>query len=62
MPDGASRDVPGFWKRSSVRRIVIGFVVLQTVIALGVVGYVLLGWSPFDALFMVVIGLALGLM
>lgn len=50
-------DSPGqginFWTRSSVRRIVVGFGVLLIVMMLGMLGYVILGWSPFDALFMV---------
>src|SRR3954452_6226029 len=57
MADSISNrpDVPRFWRRSSVRRILIGFTAVFTVIGLGVLGYVALGWSPFDALFMVVI-------
>jgi voltage-gated potassium channel len=55
MPDGASREFPTFWQRSSVRRIVVGFSAVLGVVLLGVAGYVALGWSPFDALFMVVI-------
>jgi voltage-gated potassium channel len=43
------------WKRSSVKRILGGFIALGTVIAFGVLGYVLLGWNAFDALYMVVI-------
>ncbi len=55
MPDGASREFPTFWQRSSVRRIVLGFSAVLAVVVLGVAGYVALGWSAFDALFMVVI-------
>src|SRR5436190_10203333 len=55
MPDGASREFPSFWQRSSVRRIVLGFSAVLAVLGLGTLGYVLLGWNPFDALFMVVI-------
>jgi voltage-gated potassium channel len=44
-----------FWQRPSVRRIVIGFAWVAAVNAYGVAGYVLLGWKPFDALFMVAI-------
>jgi voltage-gated potassium channel len=47
--------VPRLWERSSVRRILLGFSAVLTVIGLGVLGYILLGWTPFDALFMVVI-------
>jgi voltage-gated potassium channel len=46
---------PRFWQRSSVRRMFLGLAWVGVVIALGTLGYVLLGWSPFDALFMVVI-------
>jgi voltage-gated potassium channel len=55
MPDTASREIPAFWQRRSIRRMLIGFTAVLTVILMGVGGYVLLGWSPFDALFMVVI-------
>jgi voltage-gated potassium channel len=55
MPDTASREIPTFWKRRSIRRMLLGFSAVLTVILMGVGGYVLLGWSPFDALFMVVI-------
>jgi voltage-gated potassium channel len=57
MPDSTSNraQIPKFWQRSSVRRILIGFSAVFTVIGLGVVGYIALGWTPFDALFMVVI-------
>jgi voltage-gated potassium channel len=43
------------WSRPSVRRIAIGLGLVAAVIVYGVVGYVLLGWSPFDAFYMVVI-------
>jgi voltage-gated potassium channel len=43
------------WSRPSVRRIAIGLGVVASVIVYGVVGYVALGWSPFDAFYMVVI-------
>ena len=55
MADNPTRAFPAFWQRRSVRRIVVGFSAVMTVTALGTLGYVLLGWSPFDALFMVVI-------
>jgi voltage-gated potassium channel len=42
-----------FWKRGSVRRFVGGLVALWLVICYGVVGYVLLGWSLLDSLYMV---------
>jgi voltage-gated potassium channel len=46
-------DEPTFWQRSSVRRITVGISALLTVILLGMLGYIAMGWSPFDALFMV---------
>jgi voltage-gated potassium channel len=49
------QQIPKFWRRSSVRRILMGFSAVFTVIGLGMLGYVALGWTPFDALFMVVI-------
>lgn len=55
MADGNTQEIPTFWQRSSVRRILLGFSAVVTVIVLGVIGYVTLGWNPFDALFMVVI-------
>jgi voltage-gated potassium channel len=53
MADSNSPETPKFWQRSSVRRVLLGFSAVLTVIGLGVVGYVALGWGPFDALFMV---------
>jgi voltage-gated potassium channel len=55
MADTASREFPAFWQRSSIRRMLLGFAAVMSVTAMGVAGYVTLGWSPFDALFMVVI-------
>jgi voltage-gated potassium channel len=55
MADGNTQEIPTFWRRSSVRRILLGFSAVFTVIGLGVIGYVTMGWTPFDALFMVVI-------
>ncbi len=55
MPDSPRTDTITFWRRSSVRRIFQGFLAVQVVIVLGVIGYVSLGWTVFDALFMVVI-------
>src|SRR5947209_17003952 len=55
MPEAARREFPTFWRRSAGRRIIVGFSALLTVTGLGVLGYVALGWNPFDALFMVVI-------
>lgn len=44
-----------FWRRDSARRIAAGLASVFFVIAMGVMGYVLLGWSLSDALFQVVI-------
>lgn len=55
MPDGATREEPTFWRRGSVRRIFYGLVGVLSVIGFGVAGYVALGWSPADALYMVMI-------
>ena len=55
MPDPATPEFPSFWRRSSVRRLVIGFTTVLAVVVLGTLGYIMLGWTPFDALFMVVI-------
>jgi voltage-gated potassium channel len=42
-----------FWRRSSVKRIVGGLTAVLIVITLGMLGYEALGWSAFDALYMV---------
>jgi voltage-gated potassium channel len=55
MPDPATPEFPSFWRRSSVRRLVIGFATVLAVVVLGTLGYIMLGWTPLDALFMVVI-------
>src|SRR4051812_31072460 len=57
MSDSTSTraDIPRFWRRSSVQRMLLGFSAVFAVIGLGVIGYVVLGWNAFDALFMVVI-------
>src|SRR5205807_1593556 len=52
-PDAATVDELTFWRRRSVRRMVLGFSAIFSVIVLGVVGYMVMGWSAFDALFMV---------
>ena len=54
-PDPPSARELQVWHRASIRRIVMGFAWVTGVIAFGTLGYVTLGWSPFDALFMVVI-------
>ena len=55
MAESATLDFPSYWRRTSVRRILTGFIGLVLVTAWGVIGYVALGWSGFDALYMVVI-------
>jgi voltage-gated potassium channel len=55
MADSTNTPIPTFFRRSSVQRIMLGFAAVFLVIVLGILGYVALGWSPFDALFMVVI-------
>jgi voltage-gated potassium channel len=53
---GNGRDeLPKFWQRSSVRRMISGAGALIAVVSWGVLGYVFMGWKAFDALFMVVI-------
>jgi voltage-gated potassium channel len=49
------RDWPSFWRRRSVRRILHGVLAELVVVVLGVSGYVWLGWTAFDAFYMVVI-------
>jgi voltage-gated potassium channel len=46
---------PTLWSRASVRGLVQGVAVLALVVFCGVTGYVLLGWTLFDAFYMVVI-------
>src|SRR6476646_11092724 len=55
MPETSRHDVPSFWQRSSIRRILQGLAGVLMVIGLGVSGYVSFGWDFFDALYMVVI-------
>jgi voltage-gated potassium channel len=55
MPETSRHDVPSFWQRSSIRRILQGIAGVLMVIGLGVSGYVAVGWDFFDALYMVVI-------
>ncbi|HEY2159429.1 MAG TPA: potassium channel protein [Isosphaeraceae bacterium] len=43
------------WERPAFRRLVFSQVAITAVVVFGTAGYVLLGWSPFDALYMVVI-------
>lgn len=51
----ATREIPTFWQRGSVRRMFQGIVGVLLVMIFGVIGYVANGWTPFDAVYMVVI-------
>ncbi len=53
-----SRALTELLERSSVRRIIGGVLLVQVVIVLGVFGYLLMGWSFVDALYMVVISIS----
>lgn len=44
-----------FWRRGSVRRMIAGLSALVSVITFGIIGYLMMGWSFSDALYMVVI-------
>ena len=55
--------IPPFWRRRAVWRIVQGFIAIQFVIVYGVAGYRWMGWSIADAFFQVIIlisGVGLG--
>jgi len=54
----SSRVISELLERGSVRRIVGGVVAIQVVMALGIFGYMLMGWSFIDALYMVVISIS----
>jgi voltage-gated potassium channel len=43
------------WSRPNFRRIIYALLVLAGVVTYGVIGYIILGWPPFDAFYMVVI-------
>lgn len=47
--------VPALWRRAPVRRILYGLLGLQAVIVFGILGYLSMGWSLSDALYMVAI-------
>jgi voltage-gated potassium channel len=55
MPDGSPLEDLEATRRRALRRVFVGLVALLGVMAAGVVGYVVLGWGLFDALYMVVI-------
>src|SRR4051794_9337189 len=46
---------PRFWQRRSVHRMLIGLAWVGVIVVLGTLGYVAMGWSAVDALYMVVI-------
>lgn len=52
---GRPRGQPTVWSRSAVRGLLQGIAAEAVVMVCGVVGYVLLGWTLFDAFYMVVI-------
>jgi voltage-gated potassium channel len=43
------------WRRTSIRRIGFGLGAIVAVIGFGIFGYVVRGWTPFEALYMVII-------
>jgi voltage-gated potassium channel len=58
MPDTPIPAPPSFWQRRAVRRITQGFAALAVVIVLGVVAYLILGWSLSDSVYMVIISVS----
>ncbi len=54
----SAMDEYSIWRSKGLFRIVMGLFAMAAVVAWGVIGYVLLGWEEFDALFMVVITVA----
>jgi voltage-gated potassium channel len=62
-PEPAKTRIPAFWRRRTVRRVVLGFAAIQLVIVYGIAGYRWIGWSLADAFFQVIIlisGVGLG--
>lgn len=55
MADGSSLEAPKPLRWRALRRVGYGFAALFSVLVFGVAGYVALGWSLSDALYMVVI-------
>src|SRR5690349_9300209 len=55
MADGSPLEALEQSRRKAVRRIVTGLAALLGVLAFGTAGYVVLGWTVSDALYMVVI-------
>lgn len=58
IPKTVTREMPTFWRRRSIRRMLQGIIGVQLVMIFGVLGYVANGWSLFDAVYMVVITMA----
>ena len=54
-PTGSHVDQLSFWERRSIVGILQGLAAGTVVVTLGVTSYVLLGWTVFDAFYMVVI-------
>jgi voltage-gated potassium channel len=54
-PEPTRTEIPSFWRRRAVRRILVGFAAIQLVMLYGILGYQAMGWSLFDALYQVVI-------
>ena len=50
-----SFNIGALWKRTSVRRIIVGIASLASVVATGVAGYRIQGWTWGDAFYMVMI-------
>ena len=55
LPTGPAVVSQGIWARTSVRGLIQGVVAEGVVVLCGVVGYVVMGWTLFDAFYMVVI-------
>jgi voltage-gated potassium channel len=54
-PEPTKAEMRSFWRRRSVRRVLAGFAAILFVTLYGIVGYLALGWTLFDALYQVVI-------
>lgn len=50
-----SPDGPRFWRRTTVRRLALGFASLLVLYVWGIIGYMLLGWTFSDSIYMVAI-------
>jgi voltage-gated potassium channel len=54
-PETTRAEILSVWRRRAVRRVFFGFVAIQMVMVYGITGYLIMGWSFFDALYQVVI-------